>query len=214
MLILLPKGVQTKLLKFFCLKVFSICHRCRWHRWQTLTCEYLREFSKKFETVSLEYSGAGGKLIHEKNQKQKFSWHCPFKVGTGESLFDDYRSITVLWHGIGFFSFLIPMSSTTRNQIWKPHISSETPLSSSSWLRKWKRQEVMSRCCIPFVKLQFAIIEYMCKSKIHFSYLICFRLLKGIKELYCIIILSSYLSLCIPAALLLLCDYLIRLSSL
>ena len=29
MLTLLPKGVQTKLLKFFCLKVFSICHRCR-----------------------------------------------------------------------------------------------------------------------------------------------------------------------------------------
>ncbi len=26
------------------------------------------------------YSGAGGKLIHEKNQKQKISWHCPFKV--------------------------------------------------------------------------------------------------------------------------------------
>ncbi len=26
------------------------------------------------------YSGAGGKLIHEKNQKQKISWHCPFKT--------------------------------------------------------------------------------------------------------------------------------------
>ncbi len=25
------------------------------------------------------YSGAGGKLIHEKNQLQKISWHCPFK---------------------------------------------------------------------------------------------------------------------------------------
>ncbi len=23
------------------------------------------------------YSGAGGKLIHKKNQKQKISWHCP-----------------------------------------------------------------------------------------------------------------------------------------
>ncbi len=44
-----------------------------------LSCEYLREFSKKFETVLMEYSGAGGKLIHEKNQKQKISWHCPFK---------------------------------------------------------------------------------------------------------------------------------------
>ncbi len=50
-----------------------------WHRWQTLNCEYLREFSKKFETVLMDHSGAGGKLIHEKNQKQKISWHCPFK---------------------------------------------------------------------------------------------------------------------------------------
>ncbi len=42
------------------------------------SCEYLREFSKKFETVLMGYSGAGGKLIDEKNQKQKISWHCPF----------------------------------------------------------------------------------------------------------------------------------------
>ncbi len=27
----------------------------------------------------MEYSGVGGKLIHEKNQKQKISCHCPFK---------------------------------------------------------------------------------------------------------------------------------------
>ncbi len=26
------------------------------------------------------YSGAWGKLIHEKNQKQKISWHFPFKA--------------------------------------------------------------------------------------------------------------------------------------
>ncbi len=29
----------------------------------------------------MEYSEAGGKLIDEKNQKQKISWHYPFKVG-------------------------------------------------------------------------------------------------------------------------------------
>ncbi len=28
----------------------------------------------------MEYSGVGGKLIDEKNQKQKISWHCPFKL--------------------------------------------------------------------------------------------------------------------------------------
>jgi hypothetical protein len=38
-----------------------------------LTCEYLREFSKKFETVLMGHSGAGGKLIHKKNHKQKIS---------------------------------------------------------------------------------------------------------------------------------------------
>ncbi len=37
----------------------------------TLTCEYLREFSKKFETVLMGYSGAGGKLIHEKKPEAK-----------------------------------------------------------------------------------------------------------------------------------------------
>ncbi len=50
-----------------------------WHRWQTLSCEYLREFSKKFETTLMINSGAWGKLIREKNQKSKISLHCPFK---------------------------------------------------------------------------------------------------------------------------------------
>ncbi len=44
------------------------------------SCEYLRKFSKKFETVLMGYPGAGGKHIDEKNQKQKISWHCPFKM--------------------------------------------------------------------------------------------------------------------------------------
>ncbi len=70
---------KNKLLKFFCLKIFSICHRCQRHRWCTLSREYLSEFSKKFEMVVLVYSDASGKLIHEKNQKLKISWHCPFK---------------------------------------------------------------------------------------------------------------------------------------
>ena len=56
--------------KFFCLKIFSIC---------TLSREYLREFSKTFEMAVMVYSHAWGKLIHEKKQKSKISWHCPFK---------------------------------------------------------------------------------------------------------------------------------------
>jgi hypothetical protein len=61
---------------------FSICHRCQQHQWCTLICEYLPEFSKKLETAVLVYSGAWGKLIHEKNQKSKISRHCPFNART------------------------------------------------------------------------------------------------------------------------------------
>jgi hypothetical protein len=43
------------------------------YRWCTFICEYLCEFSRKFKTVLLGYSGAGGKLIHDENQKQKIS---------------------------------------------------------------------------------------------------------------------------------------------
>ncbi len=57
----------------------AICHRCRWHRWCTLTCEYLRKFPKKFKMILMLLLGAWGKVIHEKNLKQKISWHCPFK---------------------------------------------------------------------------------------------------------------------------------------
>ncbi len=81
-LTLLSKGVPPKLIKFFWLNFF-ICHRCQRHRWSTLSCEYLRKFSKKIEMVLMGYSGAGGELIDEKNQKQKISWHCPFKEVRG-----------------------------------------------------------------------------------------------------------------------------------
>jgi hypothetical protein len=71
MLTLLSKSVPTKFIKFFSFKIFFICHRCQRHRWSTLSCEYLREFSKKFETVLMGYSGAGGKLIHKKTRSKK-----------------------------------------------------------------------------------------------------------------------------------------------
>ncbi len=35
----------------------------------------------------MEYSGAGKKLIHEKNQKQKISWHCPFTASNSATAF-------------------------------------------------------------------------------------------------------------------------------
>jgi hypothetical protein len=39
----------------------------------TFTCEYLREFSKKFKMILRLLSGAWGKVIHEKKLKQKIS---------------------------------------------------------------------------------------------------------------------------------------------
>ncbi len=44
----------------------------------------------------MEYSGAGGKLIHEKNQKQKISWHCPFKAA--DRWISQLRMSAVLLH--------------------------------------------------------------------------------------------------------------------
>ncbi len=38
-----------------------------------LELRILRDFWKKFEMVLMGYSGAWGKLIHKKNQKQKIS---------------------------------------------------------------------------------------------------------------------------------------------
>jgi hypothetical protein len=37
----------------------------------TLTCEYIREFSTKFELILMFFSGSWEKMIHEKNLKQK-----------------------------------------------------------------------------------------------------------------------------------------------
>jgi hypothetical protein len=50
------------------------------------TYKYLREFSKKFETVLMDYYGAGGKRIHEKKSEAKIPLneqrHCAkFAVG-------------------------------------------------------------------------------------------------------------------------------------
>jgi hypothetical protein len=60
MLTLLPKKIIED----------SICRRTTPHA----------DFRKKFETTLMvyRYSGAWGKLIHEKNLKTKSSWHCPF----------------------------------------------------------------------------------------------------------------------------------------
>ncbi len=61
-LTLLPKRCPKKIIKTFMIE------------------DFIREFLKKFETAWMVYSGALGKRIHEKNQKSKISWHCPFTL--------------------------------------------------------------------------------------------------------------------------------------
>ncbi len=41
----------------------------------------------------MEYAGAEGKLIHEKNQKQKILWHCPFKCTELATVLGQYRDV-------------------------------------------------------------------------------------------------------------------------
>ncbi len=73
----LRTGSQTK---------FAICRSIK-RNLQTHISEIcgfeLRIFlriSNKFETALMEYSGAWGELIHEKNLKSKILWHYPFKL--------------------------------------------------------------------------------------------------------------------------------------
>ncbi len=50
------------------------------HRWQQHAYAYFSvTFRKKIEMALMLQAGAQGKTIHETNQKQKTSWHCPFK---------------------------------------------------------------------------------------------------------------------------------------
>ncbi len=68
-------------------KFFSF--RCRWHRWQT----FIREFSKKLETIPMAYSGARGTLIYEKNLKSKISCQTPFNWCCLYNWWPEYRNM-------------------------------------------------------------------------------------------------------------------------
>ncbi len=50
------QNILTKFISNF----FIFFRQCHWHRWQTFIRDYLREFSKKFETIPIGYSEAGG----------------------------------------------------------------------------------------------------------------------------------------------------------
>jgi hypothetical protein len=55
MLTLLLKGVPKKFEHFLIEDFFDLSPVSTTHRWYTLSCEYLRELSKKFEIVIMGY---------------------------------------------------------------------------------------------------------------------------------------------------------------
>ncbi len=69
-----------QIIKIFLIEDFSFATGVNETGGQPWAANIYANFRKKFETVLIGYSGAGGKLIHEKNQEQKISWHCPFKT--------------------------------------------------------------------------------------------------------------------------------------
>jgi hypothetical protein len=68
---------RVKIIKTFLIEDFS----CLAPVSMTLGCEYLCEFSQKYEMALTECSWARRKLIHERKPKSRISWHCPFNVG-------------------------------------------------------------------------------------------------------------------------------------
>ncbi len=83
-------------------------------RWCTLSCQYLREFAKKFEMILIGYSGPWGKQIHAKNLRSKISWHCPFK---GWLLFLDWKFFICLPPVVSLFHW---MPFHLLNACWVP----------------------------------------------------------------------------------------------
>jgi len=83
---LLPKGVQHKAIKTFLIEDFSIsiCHWCQRQRCCTMSCEYLREFSKILQNVQKRILRGLGKNWFMK-KKQRSRGTAPFRWGWGEA---------------------------------------------------------------------------------------------------------------------------------
>jgi hypothetical protein len=85
--ICLPVSVSV-CIKFLLLRIFLACHRLQQFRWSPLSGKYLYEFSNKFETILIEYSGAGGKMIDDTKSETKESRDTvPLNILTIELLF-------------------------------------------------------------------------------------------------------------------------------
>ena len=126
---LLPKGDQTKLLKFFWLKIFSICHRCQQHRWQTLSCEYLRIFTKNSKRSYWDTLGLGGNWFTKKTRSKKSHDTVPLMCAIAHGFFSSWRALLYLLFKMSnrkdklfFFKFLNLSWIRKRNWISAVHL--------------------------------------------------------------------------------------------
>ncbi len=71
---------------------FVICHWCQRHRWCTLSCEYIHEFSKKFETALIQRRGGTLTYSWKKPEVEKILWHCLFNGSVSSSWFSSAYS--------------------------------------------------------------------------------------------------------------------------
>ncbi len=77
----------NKIFKLFWLKIFPLSTGIndtgsKWNKWCTFSCEYFREFSKKFEMAIMgyRYSELWGNWFLKKTWSRKISWHCSLKA--------------------------------------------------------------------------------------------------------------------------------------
>ncbi len=76
-------------------RFFPICHRCRWHRWQTLICEYLREkFEKIWNSPNGIIRGLGETNSWKKTRNKKSRDTVPLKILSSQKR-GGYRGVSI-----------------------------------------------------------------------------------------------------------------------
>ncbi len=127
----------NKIIKIFLLEGFF--HR---HGWQTLSCEYLYEFSKKIRNGPNGIIKSMRETDSRKNQKQNISWHCPFKQALkgGWIKKDDSKT-----------AWLLPLYSLWRPSLYLRSVGHQVPPMENAWkqgtIRTWKQ---LLNTCLAF----------------------------------------------------------------
>jgi hypothetical protein len=136
----------------------KICCRCCWYWWCTLNCEYLRKFSKKFETVLMGYSGAGGKLIHKKTRSKNSRGTVPLRSpGTDSASLRSYRNDPP-----GYIGSQNRFLGSVSLQIWAL---------MSEWTRERWSLPICARICRPFMEPRNRFPAWRAGTQPYLSYL-------------------------------------------